>query len=150
MVFVEVIFSIRAEHTTKLEKSDYLAKIFETFCSSQGIQMQYEIVQDGILIFWKSLADFDKTSQLLAKIPIEKITNYTHSGELERWEIRIISNAKISKEDLGKRCINAIQLFLGQSGLVEPDNEKIYLYLPSNFTFDKYFYNNPQINPGKS
>ncbi len=144
MPIVEIVCVLKPEHPATLLKGEHFLEIYERFCSSQNILMQSEIIQDGVLFFFKSLADLEKALEMFANYPLKKVVNYKPATELERWEMKFINNSSEPTENLLKLAAERLQTFLGQFGRVEITPDRLYVYLPRNFKFDKYIPGNHQ------
>ncbi len=139
MPSVALIFKVKPEKQKLLHVIDYSLGFFEKFAQLQNIQMQFELIDDSILVFFKTLSDFKRIFQMLSEITLDTNSDFIPAEKLVPWE------CSIQKIDLADRNIflmefaEVVRKFLGRFGRIDVIGEKILIYLPENFYLDKFF-----------
>ncbi|HMF34692.1 MAG TPA: hypothetical protein VKK79_24935 [Candidatus Lokiarchaeia archaeon] len=100
--------------------------------------MQFELVADKILIFWQSMADLERTFDFLNSKPLGEFSDYIPTGDLIPWEIKLISYSGGDKGELLRYLVDKISEFLKDYRQVDQSDGEMIIYLPEDFTFDKY------------
>ncbi len=144
---VEIILRLRPSDQNALKMLEYPLGFFEKFAQSQNIQMQFELITEGILIFCKTCSDMERVLQFIGDFPIENNPNYTPSKDFIRWECTPIRPTNEKKEHVLKILAEKIHAFLKPIGSAELQGDHMIINLPNNFFLDKYF--KPQNFPKK-
>ncbi len=139
MPVVEIILRLIPSDPNFLKLLDYPLGFFEKFAQMQKIQMQFELIAESILVFFKTYSDFEKLLQFLGEFPLERNPNYVPSEEFIRWDIVLIKSTSERRDSLLKMFAEKVNAFLGPLGRVELKEDRVNLNLPNNFYLDKYF-----------
>ncbi len=118
---------------------EYPLGFFEKFAQIKKIQMQFELLAESILVFFKTYSDVERLLQFIGEFPLESNRNYVPSKEYIRWDIVLVNSTSEGRDRVMKMFAEKINVFLGPIGRVELLEDRVRLNLPNNFYLDKYF-----------
>ncbi len=139
MPTVDIILDVKPENQNFLRIMDYPLGFFEQYAQLQKIQMKFELTEESILVFFKTLADFRRIFKVLSNITLETNPAFIPTEKLKLWECIIRQIKNEDREAFLNEFPKVLGNFLGHFGRVEVFGEKIMIFLPENFMLDKFF-----------
>ena len=138
MAPADIVMSVKPSDPKYLRNLEYPLHLFEQFSQFKQILLQFEIVADKVLIFWQSAEDLEHTLEFMSSRSLGELPNYSPSEHLISWECRLIKSTNNETESLMEQVAKKMRVFVENVGKVLQDDGSIAIYLPEDFTFDKY------------